>query len=251
MTSVGSLMRCSHFSRAGLNQRGCQPNLVAVKRFLQRRGRAAPRRSVQRRARPRHSFGCDSRLRIASSGDQMKLSPDGTPLTRMPAGAMSVRLSMRARVADQPLSAAIQPPSEWPMTWTRSTRRLRRANRDRYIAMSGTSRRSRADRPRRRSRDARAPASRSARQARRRTAAIAGQPPAPCRNRTGLPLPARRTRTRVPRVTRDSISVAMIADNLSRAPCLRSPRICGPRSPARTARTADLRPRRRCRTSWR
>ena len=33
-TSDGSLMRCSHFSRSGLYQRGCQPNFVAVKRFL-------------------------------------------------------------------------------------------------------------------------------------------------------------------------------------------------------------------------
>src|SRR4051794_644647 len=32
--SAGSLMRCSHFSRSGLNQRGCQPSFATVKRFL-------------------------------------------------------------------------------------------------------------------------------------------------------------------------------------------------------------------------
>src|SRR6516164_9837047 len=33
-TSAGNLMRCSHFSRSGLNQRGCQPSFATVKRFL-------------------------------------------------------------------------------------------------------------------------------------------------------------------------------------------------------------------------
>ena len=28
------LMRCSHFSRSGLYQRGCQPSFATVKRFL-------------------------------------------------------------------------------------------------------------------------------------------------------------------------------------------------------------------------
>jgi hypothetical protein len=32
--SAGSLMRCSHFSRSGLNQRGCQPSFATVKRFF-------------------------------------------------------------------------------------------------------------------------------------------------------------------------------------------------------------------------
>src|SRR6516225_3847833 len=32
--SAGNLMRCSHFSRSGLNQRGCQPSFATVKRFL-------------------------------------------------------------------------------------------------------------------------------------------------------------------------------------------------------------------------
>src|SRR6516162_1913529 len=32
--SDGNLMRCSHFSRSGLNQRGCQPSFATVKRFF-------------------------------------------------------------------------------------------------------------------------------------------------------------------------------------------------------------------------
>src|SRR6516164_9415763 len=33
-TSAGNLMRCSHFSRSGLNQHGCQRRFATVKRFL-------------------------------------------------------------------------------------------------------------------------------------------------------------------------------------------------------------------------
>ena len=92
---AGNLIRCSHFSRSGLNQRGSQPNFTAVKLVVQHRRRAVLHSGGSASARYPRSSGHENRLCTASSGDQMKLSPDGMPLTRMPAGASRVRLAMR------------------------------------------------------------------------------------------------------------------------------------------------------------